>query len=233
MTNVQYPLSRWSFNQEVSEVFDNHVRQSVPLYDYMQHIVTQMSDFFVQNNTVIYDIGCATGETIYQIHQRHKEKNTTFIGIDESESMLQKAMKKNENSERIHFIQQSIENYAFEYKSNLILSILTIQFIPIEKRERLIRNIYNALNKGGAFLFIEKSYPEHSKIQDMFTQIYHDDKESHGLSAIDIRNKDKSLRGVLNPLTNSENIHLLRDCGFTTVEIFFKYLHFTGYIAIK
>ncbi|PLS19779.1 Strongly to SAM-dependent methyltransferase YecO [Bacillus sp. M6-12] len=228
-----YPLSQWSFNQEVSHVFDNHVRQSVPLYDSMQQVITQLSDFFVQPNTVIYDLGCATGETIFHINQRHKEKKATFIGIDDSESMLQKAIEKNHDHEHIHFVHQSIENYTFEQKSNLILSVLTIQFIPIEKREMVIRNIYNALNKGGAFLFVEKCYAEQSKIQDIFTQLYHDEKEIHGLTPQEIREKDKSLRGVLNSMTAVENNQLLQSSGFSTVEVFFKYLNFTGFLAIK
>lgn len=233
MNQTIYPLSDWAFNEDVSHLFDNHVRQSVPLYEAIQQLIAQLSDFFIQPHTVVYDLGCATGETISRIHHRHYHKPVKFIGIDESEPMLQKAIRKNEGNPYIQFVQQSIEHYLFEHKSNLILSVLTMQFLPIETRKQVLQNIYSSLNKGGAFFFVEKSYPSHPKIQDMFTQIYHDEKEKQGLTATEIRDKDKSLRGVLNSLTVSDNMELLAVTGFSVVEIFFKYLNFTGFLVIK
>lgn len=228
-----YPMASWKFNKNVSSIFDEHVKQSVPLYEVIQELIAQISDFFIQPNTVIYDIGCSTGESIFKLYQRHQSKNSIFIGIDESEEMLKKAVQKNKNNSHIKFVQESIENYTFEQKSNLILSVLTVQFIPIESRKMVLRAIYEALNTGGAFIFIEKSYPEYPKTQDIFTQIYHDHKELNGLTPLEIREKDKSLRSVLNSLSVTENIELLRGSGFSKIEVFFKYLQFTGFIAIK
>jgi tRNA (cmo5U34)-methyltransferase len=233
MTQTIYPLAQWQFNQDVSHVFDNHVRQSVPHYESLQQLITQLSDFFVQPNSVVYDIGCATGETIYHLNQRHKGKRATFIGIDDSESMLLKAIEKNKEHENIQFVHQAIEHFPFEHKSSLILSVLTIQFIPMEQRKQVIQSVYDSLNKGGAFFFVEKSYAERPNVQEMFTQLYHDDKEANGLTPLEIREKDKSLRGVLKSMSVSENRELLASAGFETIEVFFKYLNFTGFIAIK
>lgn len=214
-------------------MFDDHVRKSVPHYEGIQHLVSQLSDFFVQSNGLVYDIGCATGETIQQIHERHSQKKIRFIGIDESEPMLRKAIKKNKNNENMRFIRQSIERFDLKERSNMVLSILTLQFIPIEEREDVVKKVYNSLQKGGAFIFVEKTYPEHPKLQEIFTQLYHDMKQQQGLTPKDIREKDKSLRGVLHPLTDNENRQLLRGAGFSTVDIFFKHLQFTGFVAIK
>lgn len=233
MSQTFYPLSHWQFNDDVSEVFDNHVRQSVPHYESIQHLVAQLSDFFVQPNGLIYDIGCATGETIRHIHERHNQKRVRFIGIDESEPMLRKAIEKNKENETIQFVQQSIEHFSFNDKSNMVLSILTLQFVPIEERDAVVKKVYESLQKGGAFVLVEKSYPGHPKLQEVFTQLYHDMKEQQNLSPKDIREKDKSLRGVLQPLTEEQNRELLQTAGFSTVDTFFKHLHFTGFIAIK
>lgn len=233
MSQTIYPLSQWSFNQEVSCVFDNHVKKSVPHYGTIQHIITQLSDFFVQPNGVVYDIGCATGETINQINQRHHDKKVQFIGIDESSAMLEQAIEKTGELENVQFVQESIVDFHFVEQSNLIIAVLTLQFIPIHQRKQVIQNIYDSLQKGGAFLFVEKCYPGHPKTQEIFKQLYHDDKESNGLTSQEIREKDKSLRGVLNPLTVSENIQLLEETGFTTIETFFSYLQFTGFLAMK
>lgn len=233
MSQTIYPHSQWRFNEDVSNVFDDHVRKSVPHYESIQHLVAQLSDFFTQPNGLVYDIGCATGETVRHIHERHTQKKIRFIGIDESEAMLQKAIEKNKNAENIQFVQQSIERFDFEEKSNMVLSILTLQFVPVEERAVVVKKVYDSLQKGGAFVFVEKTYPSHSKLQEVFTQLYHDMKEQQGLTPGDIRKKDKSLRGVMHPLTESENRQLLHTAGFSTIDIFFKHLQFTGFIAIK
>ncbi|WCK57709.1 methyltransferase domain-containing protein (plasmid) [Aneurinibacillus sp. Ricciae_BoGa-3] len=226
-------IASWAFDKNVSDVFDTHVRQSVPLYDALQEVVLHLSDFFIKQNDVIYDLGCATGETIHKISHRHFDKNLRFIGIDESQAMLQKANEKNLILNNVEFIQHAIENYVFEHKSNFILSILTIQFLPIHERESVLRNVYQTLNKGGAFLFVEKTFPFETQTHDIFTKIYHDYKEEHGLSTQEIREKDKSLRGVMQSLSVQENVEILRHTGFEKVDIFFKYLNFTGFLAIK
>lgn len=233
MNSSIYPLCEWKFNEKVSEIFDNHVRQSIPFYDVLQQMVVHLSDFFIRPHTVIYDLGCATGETLYQLYHRHPTIPVKYIGIDESKPMLAKAIQKNRENPFIQFVETSLESYEFEETSNLILSVFTLHFLPIEERKKLLKRVNQTLNKGGAFLLVEKTYPENAKIQDIYTQIYHDEKESNGLTACDIRNKEKALRGVLTPLTISENLDLLTSSGFSNVDVFFKHLQFTGFLAIK
>lgn len=225
-------LSSWEFDDKISDIFDNHVIQSVPSYEQIQNIVSHISDFFIEKNGVVYDLGCSTGETIQRINMRHFEKKINFIGIDNSKAMIDKAKEKNKFYDNIKFENNSISNYDFESDTNLVISILTLQFLNIEQREQVIKNIYNSLSKGGAFLFVEKVYSSYSQTQDIYTQIYHDYKEEHGLLPDDIRNKDKSLRGVLVPLSLEDNIKMLEKLNFK-VEVFFKYLNFTGFLAIK
>ena len=59
----------WEFNEEVAEHFDEHVRRSVPLYDEAQQMVVDLSEWFVRDDSTVYDIGSATGETIARLMQ--------------------------------------------------------------------------------------------------------------------------------------------------------------------
>lgn len=227
-----YKVSGWQFDDSVTDIFDDHVNQSVPLYGDIQNIVANISDFFIDTNCPIYDLGCSTGETISKINLRHFDKNLKFIGIDESLSMLNKAKEKTYLVKNINLVNSKIEDYTFKEKTNLIISILTLHFLPVGERKKVISNIYNALNEGGAFLLVEKTYPQNVQCNDIFTQLYHDFKETKGLTALEIRDKDKSLRSKLIPLSLDENIKILQDQGFKT-DIFFKYLNFAGIICLK
>lgn len=230
-----YQHNKWEFNKEVSDVFDKHVRQSIPMYEEFQKSVIKLSEFFIKNGDCVYDLGCATGETTYLLNQKNDKtckKNIRFVLIDNSQSMINKARQKCSQYNNIEYIVDNIENVKFS-KTNFVISLFTLQFLDQESRFNVIKNIYNGLNKGGALILAEKSYSNNIVINDYFTQMYHDFKEDNDLTPIEIREKDKSLRSVLVPLTINENIEMLNESGFNKVDIFMKALNFTGFIAIK
>lgn len=228
-----YKRSSWSFDGQVADEFDKHVRQSVPQYEELQVMIAQLSDFFVQKNCIIYDLGCGTGETIQNINKRHENKKLQFVGVDNSADMLMKAQAKIKESEQIQWVNQSLESFEFLSPTPLVLSILTLQFLNKRHRVGILEKIYEQLEIGGAFILVEKVLAEDSSIQDIFTQSYHDFKEVNGFSAQEILMKDKSLRGVLNPLHQREMEELLLSVGFKTIEVFHKAWNFVGWIAIK
>ena len=49
----------WSFNSKVSRLFDNHVRQSIPLYNEFHTQVSKIAEFYCKDDSVIYDLGCS------------------------------------------------------------------------------------------------------------------------------------------------------------------------------
>ena len=57
----------WDFNTGVAKTFDSHVKKSVPMYDEGHQIILDSSDYFIKNNSTVYDIGCSTGKLIKQL----------------------------------------------------------------------------------------------------------------------------------------------------------------------
>ena len=53
--------SNWNFKGNVYKYFDKHIIKSVPLYLETQELYLKLSDFFLQNNSKIIDLGCSTG----------------------------------------------------------------------------------------------------------------------------------------------------------------------------
>ena len=216
-------VDRWKFDKGVTQTFNKHVRQSVPGYEKMQEYVMGISDFFVLGGSAIYDIGCSTAETIAMLNTRHKDKKIRLIGVDESPDMVAKAIEFTRDMKNVQIVHDSIQNYLFKEQSNFILSILTLQFCPIAQRKEIIQKIYDALNQGGAFVIVEKVTASSAMHQEIFTQLYHDLKETNGLTPLEIRQKDKALRGSLVPLNSESNLHLLTQVGFQ-VDVFLKNL---------
>lgn len=126
----------WKFDEQVSQHFDTHVRKSVPLYEEVQKAVIEISEWFIRDNSVVYDLGSSTGETISLLLQKHsRKKNVRFIGVEESLPMIEIARKKC-SSELVQFLQQHIEEINELANIDLVLSLYTLQFLPLWKRKK-------------------------------------------------------------------------------------------------
>lgn len=222
----------WQFNSSVAKVFDKHVRKSIPFYDEIQKDVSRLSEWFIKDGSNYYDIGCSTGETIYNIFKRHNKKDIKIYGLDIQRKMLQLARVRNK-SKKIQFLKKDLTQKIKLKKNDFTTSLFTMCFLKKNKRQELLKTIFESLNSQGAFIFVEKINSNNSYNQSMFTEIYYDFKIDNKLSRSHIINKAKSLRGVMKPLTEEENIKMLKKIGFKKVEVFFKWFHFTGILAIK
>ncbi len=152
--SIKTENANWSFGGDVSDKFDSHVSRSVPLYNEGHELILKLSDYFLHNDSVCYDLGCSTGELIRKL-TNHTNKNIKFIGVDCENNMLNKARDKSYGKHDVEFVENDLENIELE-KSDLIISYYTIQFIPPKYRQQLINNIYESLNWGGAFILFEK-----------------------------------------------------------------------------
>ena len=115
---------------------------------------------------------------------------------------------------------------------SLVLSILSLQFMPTAYRQNIINNIYNQLNPGGAFILVEKVVADEGT-DDLMVDSYYDMKRANGYSDEKIMEKRKSLENVLSPLKAEWNEDMLHEAGFRNVDMFWRCLNFCGWIAIK
>jgi tRNA (cmo5U34)-methyltransferase len=225
--------NNWEFNSKVSEVFDQHVRESIPFYNQFHKQIAKISEFYLKDNSIIYDLGCSTGNYIKEVCKL-KKKNLNIYGVDESKKMLKLAnfKIKNVNKNKIKFINNDLLKLKM-FKSDLIVCSLMLPFFSRSKQVQLIKKIYNNLNVGGAAIFLNKSICRHSHFENIFNQLYYDFKLSMGVRPVDVLKKAKSLRSVHTLNTTQEDTVLLKKIGFKKIDIFFKYLNFTGFLVEK
>lgn len=222
----------WTFGGEVAKSFSGHVKRSVPLYETGHDLICKVSDFFVQDNSLCYELGSSTGVLTAKLADRHKAKRARFIGIDIESPMIEQAQKENGDRPNTEFILDDVNLYQYE-PADLIVAYYTVQFIPPKRRQHLIDHIYKSLNWGGAFLFFEKVRAADARFQDLMTAIYTDFKLDQGYSPDEIVGKSRSLKGVLEPFSTQGNLDLLHRAGFTDVMTVMKWVCFEGFLAIK
>ena len=222
----------WQFTSEVAQHFDTHVRKSIPLYKEVQSMTVDMSEWFIHNGSTVYDIGSSTGETIFHLQKKHASKeNVRFIGIDNSEMMVKQARKK-VSANNVQFLCQDVVQTIFE-EADLVISLFTMQFLSVPERVQVLQGAYQCLRNGGALIMAEKVLAEEGRFDQLWVELYWDFKNRQGLTDDQILQKARSIRGILRPLTLTENIKLLKTIGFNSIDVFFKWYNFAGILAIK
>lgn len=221
--------SNWKFDETVVPVFDEHVKQSVPMYDEIHRLITDIAGWYVKDGVNVYDVGTSTGKVLKNLITAYNV-DANYIGLDNSENMIDKLASENLD---IELINQDVTD-GFEFKNaGLITSVLTLQFINEDKRQKLINDIYKGLNKGSAFILVEKVIGENARFNEIYIELYHELKLKNGLSPQHVFDKSKAIRGVMKPYTLEENKELLVNAGFNDIDIFFKWNNFVGIIAVK
>ncbi len=232
--NIKTKNAAWSFDGDTFKNFDKHINKSVPLYQETHDLYLNFSDFFLQENSKIIDIGSSTGTFLINLHKKHNKtkKGLKFEGYDAINKMIIYSNKKKPKQKNIKFIKKDINKIDFK-NSCLISSFYTIQFISPKKRQALMNKIYKNLNWGGAFFMVEKVRGSDARFQDIISQVYLEYKLSKGYNANEIINKSRSLKGVLEPFSSNANLQMLKRSGFKDIFTVFKYHCFEGWLAIK
>ncbi len=229
------PRGAWQFDKEVTAVFDDMLQRSIPQYNAMRMVTFEVGRRFVQPGTAIIDMGCSRGQALLPFVSNFGAAND-YIGLEISEPMIEAARQNfNYCPHGNHVTIQSADlRHEFpSVTSSLVLSVLTLQFTPIEYRQQIIRRVFESLAPGGAFILVEKVLGATAKLDEAFVNLFLQIKRENGYSESQIDRKRLSLEGVLVPVTARWNEELLYQEGFTSVDCFWRHLNFAGWVAVK
>ena len=231
---IRTHIGDFSFGKNTPKNFDSHIGKSVPLYNMGQELIANLSSFFLVNGSIVYDLGCSTGNISKEIINYNKQIDVKVFAVDVEKKMLKKAKSKFSKTEKnkIKLVNKDLVKLKLK-KSDMIISYYTLQFIKPKFRQEIFDKIYKSLNWGGAFILFEKVRGPDARFQDIFTQIYHEFKNKNGFTESQIYNKALSIRGMLEPFTSRANIDFMKRAGFKDITPILKYCSFEGFLAIK
>jgi len=222
---------QFEFDKEVADVFDDMIDRSVPFYKENLKLSINLIKHYLKNGDKVLDLGSSTGT--FLINLAKTDPSLKLIGVDNSPAMIEKAEKKAKAfGVKIEFLEKDFLEYNFE-KNKLIVANYTIQFVRPIKREKLIKKIYNSLEKNGLFLMSEKLISENKKLNKLLIDEYYNYKKEKGYSEYEIAKKREALENVLIPYSQDENIEMLKNSGFKQVETIFRWCNFATFLAFK
>jgi tRNA (cmo5U34)-methyltransferase len=226
---------RWTFDAEVTDQFGEMLERSIPDYPGMRRRTFEVASRFVRAGTAVVDMGCSRGDAIKELLDRFGAR-CRFVGCEVSEPMLRAARERFQGYIACGVVdirKLDLRTDFPEERASVVLSVLTLQFTPLEYRARIVRAVWERLRPGGAFLLVEKVIGADGPMDRLLVDLYHEEKRRNGYTQEEIDRKRLALEGVLVPVTAKWNEELLRDAGFRSVECYWRCLNFAGWLAVK
>ncbi len=223
----------WNFGNLSPTEFQAHVRNSVPGYELGHQIVLSLSDHFVRENSVVYDLGCGPGDLLADLAGRHEmRKGVQFIGVDIEPSMVEAARASTKPWPSVQVIEADAVDFT-GVDIDLVIAYYAMQFIEAGPRSGLVKQIFDSLNPGGALVLFEKFRGQTGFEQDLMQYLYTEFKLQQEFSEKEIVSKTRSIAGELLPFSRQDNSTMLELAGFKTVIKLFTAICFEGIVAVK
>jgi tRNA (cmo5U34)-methyltransferase len=227
----------FKFNEEVVNVFDDMVVRSVPFYEELQRMLGEIAKGYCKPNTRIYDFGCSTGTTLMSLMHEVDDASVSFVGIDNSKFMLEKAkanVQKYKKKSEVSFIEADLNKVDMPIEdASVVIMNWTLQFVRPIYRAALLKHIYDGMAPGGVLLICEKILLDDSNLNRLYIDLYYAFKRRNGYSELEIAQKREALENILMPCTVKENVELLKGAGFGYVDTFFRWYNWAGIISLK
>lgn len=225
---------KWEFDASVTDVFDDMLERSIPQYHVMRDVTTKIGMEFVQPNTDIVDLGTSRGEALDPFMRRFGAQNR-YVGVEVSEPMRAAFRERYKDwpSSIVRLLDTDLRrDYPF-VDASLTLCVLTLLFVPINYRQRIMHKIAQHTRPGGAVILVEKLIGSNATTDELMVKHYHALKAANGYTQEEIDRKALALEGVQVPVTAEWNEDMLRAAGFTRIECIWRYLNFAAWVGIK
>jgi tRNA (cmo5U34)-methyltransferase len=170
------------------------VREQLPWYDMVSSLVSTVCRHYLPEDGTIYDIGSSTGNMAVVLEDAIKDRNVSYIGIDNSEQMI-----RNVRASVGSFVCANAQDYKYK-PFDVGICFLILMFIPVKERMKLLNDLYYSLNEGGAIVVVDKFEDEGGNLSQA---VYRDlliQKIRNGASPEEVLKKEYALSGIQRPL---------------------------------
>lgn len=204
----------WTFeNTEIARAFDDHVREQLPWYDLATGLTAHLIRHYLPQGGRLYDIGASTGNITKSVEGVIKDRIVDVIALEPSEQMCELYR----GCGRL--VLERAEQHDYE-EFDVAVLFLTMMFVPIQSREKLISDLVLQCRRGGCIIIFDKSEPYDGYLSTVLYRLTLAGKVSTGTTPDEIIKKELSLSGCQRPYT----------CESTLAKEVFRFGDFVGWI---
>ncbi|MGL4858747.1 MAG: class I SAM-dependent methyltransferase [Enterobacteriaceae bacterium] len=231
MTDTDCRMNRVAahFEQEAAQ-FDDIILRLVPRYREMIEVLVTVIPFTTEDKLSIIDLGCGTGSVARAVQEKFPHAQITCVDI--SPKMLEMATQK--IGAEHQFIHCDFDNFTFPDRYDLVISSLALHHLETESDKGVFyKKIFDALRPGGMFINIDIVLAGDAQLQDVYMEKWIafmreavSEREITEQWLPTYENEDR-------PTSIMTHTDLLRQAGFSCLDIVYKYYNFAVYCAKK
>jgi tRNA (cmo5U34)-methyltransferase len=236
----EFKNSEWAKREAAHEFIDNADQYIVErgrmfriMQSYYRHFIQPA---IPQRNRKVLDLGCGDGRVMYELLQIDPTIEGTLL--DGSADMLAQAKTRLQEYHALHYIQATFQDLlhqdALSATFDFVISALAIHHLDLEEKKRLFTVIYRHLEANGSFLNIDVMLSPTEPLEHWYLDLWKTwiaeqaSKFGHSSQYEGIPQQYDHNPDNL-PDTLADQLHALREIGFTQVDCYYKYGIFAVY----
>ena len=225
----------FTFNEEVTEVFEDMIDRSVPGYTSSLRLIENLSRKYFIEGTHCYDLGCSLGASSMSLIKAMGKREGKIFAIDNSPAMIAACEQKCADlikTGKVKFIKQDVNEAQID-KASVVVINFVLQFLNSKDRDGLLKKVFLGMKQGALLILSEKIHFDNKFRNQTIDNLHHLFKSNNGYSKMEISRKRDALEGVL--MTDLETLHLkrLESIGFKKVRKVMTNLNFMTLVAEK
>jgi len=201
-----------------ADIYDSHMIDDLGLDEFYE-IIANCFDKPIKR---LLDLGCGTGLEFERLFKKHPNMDVT--GIDLSAEMLKKIEEKYPYK-KLRLICGSYFDVDFDGLYDYALSTYSLHHFSEDRKLELYKRTYTALEAGGSFVYGDYTASTHELQQEL---IVTNEKKRKDLGITD----DEFFHFDI-PFTAETEIRLMKEAGFTSIEVVHEWESSTIIIARK
>lgn len=196
-------MSSWTFETpEIAAGFDDHVREQLPWYDMVTDAVVYIVRNYLTDDNTVVDVGSSTGNVIHKLMPLLLERKAYAVALEKSPTMVEVLKKRFENHHNVSILQEDVRSSGTE-QAQVFVVFLTMMFIPVHERKRVIDRLRANLLKGGVLIVVDKVCDHGGYFATVLKRLGMHWKIQQGAELGAVTTKEMSLAGVQIPFDPS------------------------------
>ncbi len=199
-----------------SSAYDRKIKQTLPYYDEFYEQVIDLVKILKHSAVRWLDIGCGTGKMGSVAFENIEIEKYVFC--DSSDDMVRIA-KERFRCQNAEFCVCDVQKLVYANEFDVITAIQVNHYLHMDERKIALQNIYEALKDNGLFVSFENFAPFTDLGKMVYLEKWKEYQMRQGKSLEECEKHIKRYGEDYFPISISENMELMRNCGFKAVEI--------------
>ena len=216
--------------EEEAKSYDDVILRLIPNYTLMVDALVSAIPFDRDRAFSLLDLGCGTGTVSKAVRDRFPSVQVTCVDI--AENMLEIANVKLGGSAEL--IRADFHDFEFPQEYAVIASSLALHHLETD-RDKLsfYRKIFSALSQGGMFINIDVVLGSDDALTELYMRKWKDFMVQN-ISMEEVKNKWlPNNRAEDRPASLISHLSMLKESGFSCMDVIYKNMNYAVYLAKK